>query len=67
MTTKPHQQRVIEEKEELDKKAYALSDFIWHNPEFRKLSLEESELLRQQNELMWQYSEVLEARIALFK
>lgn len=33
----PHQQRVVDEKIELDKKATALSDFIGNSPIFETL------------------------------
>ena len=60
----PHQYRVIAEKEELDKKAKALSEFIGNNPTFETLDPAEQERLKEQNDVMWQYSEILGARIA---
>lgn len=62
----PHQQRVIDEKVELDKKATALSEFISHGPIFETLDSAEQERLKEQNDVMWQYSEILGARIAAF-
>ena len=62
----PHQQRVVEEKTELDVKANALSQFIGHSPIFEKLDPSEQERLKSQNDVMWQYSEILSARIAAF-
>ena len=62
----PHQQRVVAEKAELDKKAIALRDFIGNNPVFETLDPAEQERLREQNDVMWQYSEILGARIAAF-
>jgi len=62
----PHQQRVVDEKAELDKKAYALSQFIGANEIFLKLDQAEQDRLREQCEVMWQYSEILGARIAAF-
>ena len=62
----PHQQRVVDEKSELDEKATKLSDFIGNNPMFEKLDPEEQERMKVQNDLMWQYSEVLGQRIAAF-
>jgi len=62
----PHQQRVINEKEELDKKATALSEFIGNNPIFDTLDPAEQERLKVQNDIMWQYSEILAERIAAF-
>lgn len=62
----PHQQRVVDEKADLDKKAEALSAFIGHSPIFATLDAEEQELLKEQNDVMWQYSEILGSRIARF-
>ena len=62
----PHQLRVVEEKAELDKKAHALSEFIGLSPIFETLDPAEQERLKEQNEIMWQYSEILGARIAAF-
>ena len=61
------QQRVIDEKAELDKKATALSNFIGLSPMFDKLDPAEQERMKVQNDLMWQYSEVLGKRIEAFK
>jgi hypothetical protein len=62
----PHQQRVVDEKVELDKKAKALSEFIGNNPIFETLDPAEQERLKVQNDVMWRYSEILGARIAAF-
>ena len=62
----PHQRRVVIEKEELDKKATDLSNFIGTSPIFDTLDPAEQERLREQNDVMWQYSEILGARIAAF-
>lgn len=62
----PHQQRVVTEKAELDEKATALSNFIGHSAIFDTLAQAEQERLREQNDVMWQYSEILGARIAAF-
>lgn len=62
----PHQQRVVDEKAELDKKATALSNFIGENPAFATIDAAEQGRLREQCEVMWQYSEILGARIAAF-
>ena len=64
---RPHQHRVVDEKTELDTKANALSQFIGHSPIFETLDAAEQERLKVQNDLMWQYSEVLGARIAAFE
>lgn len=62
----PHQQRVVDEKTELDTKAKALSEFIGNSPIFETLDPAEQERLKEQNDVMWQYSEILGARIAAF-
>ena len=64
---KPWQERVIEEKEDLLTKAQALSQFIGLNPEFENIPEEEQERLKEQCEIMWEYYEILEARIKAFK
>jgi len=62
----PHQQRALDEKQDLDIKASALSQFIGNNPIFNTLDAAEQERLREQNDVMWQYSEILAARINAF-
>ncbi len=66
MELQPHQQRVVDEKSELDKKALALSDFIGNSPIFDTLDTAEKERLREQNDVMRKYSKILGARIAAF-
>ena len=61
-----HQQRVIAEKCALEAKAKALSEFIGNNLVFLTLDPEEQERLKVQNDIMWQYFEILERRIAAF-
>ena len=63
---KPYQQQVIDEKRELDEKAKKLSEFIGTNPVFATVDDEEQERLKEQCEIMWQYSEILCRRIAAF-
>lgn len=63
---KPHQQRVLAEKSELDERAKKLSEFIALNPVFLAIDPEEQERLKEQCEIMWQYSEILGRRIAAF-
>ncbi len=63
----PHQQRVVDEKLELDEKATKLSNFIGSNPIFANIDAAEQERLREQCEIMWQYSEILGKRIAAFQ
>lgn len=62
----PHQQRVVDEKTELDTKATALSKFIGESAIFPTLDAAEQARLKEQCELMWHYSEILGARIAAF-
>lgn len=62
----PYQQRVVTERDELQERAHKLSQFIGLGATFDTLSLAEQELLREQCEIMWEYFEVLEKRIALF-
>jgi len=62
----PHQQRVIDEKKELDERAKKLSDFIGFSPVFKSIAEDEQERMKVQNDLMWQLSEVLGQRIAAF-
>jgi hypothetical protein len=61
-----YQTRVVEEKAALDDKAHRLSKFIGLDDRFDSLSPSEQELLREQCETMWEYSEILGKRIALF-
>jgi hypothetical protein len=61
----PHEQRVIEESEELDKKISALSHFMV-GPVFTGLTDEERLLLEQQWGYMAGYYNTLQRRIALF-
>lgn len=63
---KSYQERVLEEKRELDERATALSEFIGLSPIFETLDVAEQERLKEQNDVMWQYSEILGARIAAF-
>ena len=62
----PHQQRVVDEKDELGKKVSALSAFIGTSPIFDTLDAAEQERLKEQNDVMWRYYEILSARIAAF-
>lgn len=65
-TLAPHQQRLIDEKAELGTKAQALSQFISFNPIFEDLDLAEQGRLRKQSDVMWQYYDILGARITAF-
>jgi len=62
-----YQQRVIDEKAELDAKAKALSEFIGLSPLFDSIDKDEQERLKLQNDVMWTYSTILGERIAAFK
>jgi hypothetical protein len=57
-------QGVIQEKQDLDRRAKSLSNFIGLSEAFERLDPVEQDLLRHQCEHMWSYSEVLGARIA---
>jgi uncharacterized protein len=61
----PHQQRVFEEKKELDEKSGKLNTFF-NTAIFDKLSSEEQDRLHRQYEFMVRYSAVLNERIAAF-
>lgn len=66
---KPHEERVVVEKRELDDKISKLKAFCIE-PEsaiFKGLSREECYLLKDQYAAMVQYSEILSSRIALFQ
>lgn len=62
---KPHQERVVVEKEELDVKLNALDKFL-QGDLFKSLSDCEQSRLRWQRMLMKSYSEVLHDRINYF-
>lgn len=61
-----HEQRVIDEKKELDEKINNLLKFIDENPMFKRLPEEEQHRLRLQSDLMIRYSGVLLDRINNF-
>lgn len=62
----PHQQRVVDEQTELERKLKALREFIRNNSLFPNLPAEERVLLRTQMDIMAAYSNVLSLRIAAF-
>ena len=62
----PHQDRVVEEKKELDEKIVKLDLFIESNPLFQKVPLDEQNRLRSQLDVMQEYSAILKDRIANF-
>tara|TARA_R100001086_G_scaffold166609_1_gene90371 strand:+ start:448 stop:651 length:204 start_codon:yes stop_codon:yes gene_type:complete len=61
-----YQQRVVDEKRELDEKATKLSNFIGTSDTFVTIDPEEQERLKEQCEIMWQYSDILGKRIEAF-
>jgi uncharacterized protein len=63
----PHQQRVVDEKRDLDEKIVALTAFIYGNDLHAAIEVFEQDLLDQQLEIMQGYSATLAARIAIFK
>lgn len=62
----PHQQRVIDERSELDDKRNKLYAFIDGSPVFKGLPSEEQARLRRQSDVMAEYSGILGERIAAF-
>ena len=60
------QKRVVVERDDLEEKAKALSDFIGNSPLFNEIVAAEQERLKVQNDIMWQYYEVLNERIQNF-
>lgn len=62
----PYQQRVIEEKRELDAKREKLREFIDSKALYSELNIAERDRLRRQYRLMGEYSEVLGERIEAF-
>lgn len=65
MELQPHQQRVVQEKQELDEKITKLSAFVVSQV-FDTVDPDERERLRQQVNVMVDYSRILGARIKAF-
>ncbi len=65
MSLQPHQQRVVDEKRELDDKLSKLSLF-GTTPLFASLPADEQGRLNRQQSVMEEYSEILGERIAAF-
>jgi hypothetical protein len=61
------QQRVVDEKRELDAKLVKLDVFIHGSVSFANLDVEDKCLLIEQRSVMFHYSRVLGLRIELFK
>ena len=62
----PHQQRVVDEKVELDGKIGKLDEFISQSFVYAKLSDKEKRRLCRQYDVMYEYSEILGERIEAF-
>lgn len=62
----PYQQRVIDEKRELDERGDKLDQFILSD-KFQTLPAAERRLMEQQLSVMGKYSEILADRIAHFQ
>lgn len=62
----PYQQRVIDEKAELDKRLSALTEFINNNATYRNLERTDQYLLSQQQMHMLALSRILFDRISRF-
>jgi hypothetical protein len=62
----PNQQRVVKEKNELDERFAKLCMFC-DTPAFDSLDYEEQTRLRQQADIMSEYTSILGDRIAAFK
>lgn len=62
----PHQQRVVDEKAQLDERLTKLYAFIANSPTFRELPPAEQHRLSQQSAYMQGYLNVLNERIAAF-
>ena len=66
MELQPHQQRVVEEKKELDSKIKSLQNFIEMNDTFKAFIEEEKNDMREQLKFMQFYSLTLQRRINRF-
>ncbi len=62
----PHQQRVLDEKQDLDIRITKLDEFIQRNALFRQLDSEEQARMRRQLDVMREYAVILGERIASF-
>ena len=62
----PHEELVVQERDELADKLVKLSTFILKSDTFRALSDDDKQLLRLQRDTMLEYHEILEDRIAGF-
>ena len=62
----PHQQRVLDEKQELDIRITRLDEFILRNALFRQLDPEEQARLRRQLDVLGELSVFVGVRISVF-
>jgi hypothetical protein len=63
---KPHEERLIAERNELLERMKKLREFIAENPIYQSLSQRERDLLSAQYNAMDQYDNILYERIQLF-
>jgi len=63
----PHQERVVQEKDELKEKVDNLGVFILDNPIYSSLETEEQSRLNEQHYHMCFYLDILNERIKNFK
>lgn len=61
----PYQQRVVDERKELEDRIVKLEKFI-NDKRFNELSYAHQRLLSKQKLIMCDYSDILDARIQLF-
>ena len=62
----PHQQRVVDEKNELEDKFSKLGAFVLDNPIYMSLEDDDKQDLTEQYDVMEKYLIILEKRIAKF-
>lgn len=67
MSLQPHQQRVVDEKADLDAKIARLADFIVLSAAYKHLGSAEKDRLNRQHAAMTAYSGVLRERIEAFE
>lgn len=61
-----HEERVVEEKKELDGKIIKLNEFILNSTTYQFLVVEDKTLLSRQLDAMVEYSKILQMRIYRF-
>jgi len=65
-TVSAHQQRVLDEKQELDIRITKLDELIQRNALFRQLGSDEQSRMRRQLDVMREYAVILGERISAF-